>query len=166
MNQKPEYFTLNLWRALHAQPCHTKTLVSLTYHVVCPNVHLRAYYYIIVYAYQTSNIFLQKNPLNLYFNTRNHFRDEITRLVINTRLITTLKNVDMFKIIEFYWFMHSTFCSWQCFEFLLCILWKMVLFVCNFQTWQRVQTIAKCKYFLLFYHNNIMLKIDIMLGYW
>ena len=46
--------------------------------------------------------FLQKNPLNFYFKTRNHFRDEITRLVINTRLITTLKNVDMFKIIEFY----------------------------------------------------------------
>ena len=37
-----------------------------------------------------------------YIKTRNHFRDEITRLVINTRLITTLKNVDMFKIIEFY----------------------------------------------------------------
>ena len=36
-----------------------------------------------------------------YLETRNHFRDEITRLVINTRLITTLKNVDMFKIIEF-----------------------------------------------------------------
>ena len=47
-------------------------------------------------------IFLQKKPLNFYFKTRNHFRDEITRLVINTRLITTLKNVDMFKIIEFY----------------------------------------------------------------
>ena len=44
-------------------------------------------------------IFLQKKPLNFYFKTRNHFRDEITRLVINTRLITTLKNVDMFKII-------------------------------------------------------------------
>ena len=46
--------------------------------------------------------FLQKKPLNFYFKIRNHFRDEITRLVINTRLITTLKNVDMFKIIEFY----------------------------------------------------------------
>ena len=54
------------------------------------------------YAYQTSDIFLQKKPLNFYFKTRNHFRDEITRLVINTRLFTTLKNVDMFKIIEFY----------------------------------------------------------------
>ena len=46
--------------------------------------------------------FFAKKPLNFYFKTRNHFRDEITRLVINTRLITTLKNVDMFKIIEFY----------------------------------------------------------------
>ena len=46
--------------------------------------------------------FFAKKPLNFYFETRNHFRDEITRLVINTRLITTLKNVDMFKIIEFY----------------------------------------------------------------
>ena len=54
-----------------------------------------------MYAYQTSDIFLQKKNLKFYFKTRNHFRDEITRLVINTRLITTLKNVDMFKIIEF-----------------------------------------------------------------
>ena len=46
--------------------------------------------------------FCKKNPLNFYFKTINHFRDEITRLVINTRLITTLKIVDMFKIIEFY----------------------------------------------------------------
>ena len=55
-----------------------------------------------MYAYQTSDIFLQKKPLNFYFKTRNHFRDEITILVMNTRLFTTLKNVDMFKIIEFY----------------------------------------------------------------
>ena len=53
-----------------------------------------------MYAFQTSEIFCKKT-LNFYFETRNHFRDEITRLVINTRLITTLKNVDMFKIIEF-----------------------------------------------------------------
>ena len=53
-------------------------------------------------AYQTLDIFLQKNPLNFHFNTRNDFRDEITTLVMNTRLFTTLKNVDMFKIIEFY----------------------------------------------------------------
>ena len=46
--------------------------------------------------------FFAKKPLNFYLKTRNHFRDEIIRLVINIRLITTLKNVDMFKIIEFY----------------------------------------------------------------
>ena len=55
-----------------------------------------------MYAFQTSEFFCKKKPLNFYFKTRNHLRDEITRLVINTRLITTLKNVDMFKIIEFY----------------------------------------------------------------
>ena len=58
-----------------------------------------------MYAFRTSEIFCKKTIeflLNFYFETRNHFRDEITRLVINTRLITTLKNVDMFKIIEFY----------------------------------------------------------------
>ena len=55
-----------------------------------------------VYAFRTSEIFCKKKPLNFYLKTRNHFRDEITRLVINTRLITTLKNVDMFKIMEFY----------------------------------------------------------------
>ena len=54
-----------------------------------------------MYAYQTLDFFAKK-PLNFYFKTRKYFRDEITRLVINTRLITTLKNVDMFKIIEFY----------------------------------------------------------------
>ena len=54
-------------------------------------------------------IFFAKKTLNFYFKTRNHFRDEITGLVINTRLFTTLKNVDMFKIIEFYQFMYSAF---------------------------------------------------------
>ena len=52
-----------------------------------------------VYVYQKC---FAKKTLNFYFKIRNHFRDEITRLVINTRLFTTLKNVDMFKIIEFY----------------------------------------------------------------
>ena len=39
-----------------------------------------------VYAYRTSKFFCKKKPLNFYFKTRNHFRDEIIRLVINTRL--------------------------------------------------------------------------------
>ena len=46
--------------------------------------------------------FFAKKTLEFLFQDRNHFSDEIIRLVINTRLITTLKNVDMFKIIEFY----------------------------------------------------------------
>ena len=50
-------------------------------------------------------------------------------------------------------------------KFSLCVLWKMVLFMHDFQTWQRVQSVVKCKYFLLFHHNNIMLKTDIMLDY-
>ena len=69
-----------------------------------------------VYAYRTLDSFVKKKPLNFYFKTRKYFRDEITRLVINTRLITTLKNVDMFKIIEFYWIMHSVFCGWKHFK--------------------------------------------------
>ena len=64
-----------------------------------------------MYAYRTLEIFLQTRHLKFYFKTRNHFRDEITRLVINTRFFTTLKNVDMFKIIEFFLFMHSGFCG-------------------------------------------------------
>ena len=59
-----------------------------------------------MYAFRTSEIFCKKTIeflLNFLFrDKKTHFRDEITRLVINTRLITTLKNVDMFKIIEFY----------------------------------------------------------------
>ena len=55
-----------------------------------------------VYAYQTSDFFLQKKTPWILFQDKKPFQDEITRLVINTRLITTLKNVDMFKIIEFY----------------------------------------------------------------
>ena len=111
-------------------------------------------------------IFFAKKTLNFYFKTRNHLKDEITGFVINTRLFTTLKNVDMFKIIEFYQFMHSAFAVESTSKFSLCILWKMVLFMHDFQTWWRVQSIVKCKYFLLFYHNNIMLKTDIMLDYW
>ena len=112
--------------------------------------------------------FLQKKPLNFYFKTRNHFRDEITRLVINTRLITTLKNVGMFKIIEFYWFMHSAFCSWKRFEiFITHSLEDVLLVVRDFQNGGKSRMLRNVSiYFLLFYHNNVMLKTDIMLDYW
>ena len=91
--------------------------------------------------------FCKKKPLNFYFKTRKYFRNEITRLVINTRLITTLKNVDMFKIIEFYWFMHSTFCGWKHFEiFITCSLEDGFVGGAWFSKWHQIQNIVKCKY--------------------
>ena len=51
-------------------------------------------------------------------------------------------------------------------KFSLHVLWKMVLFMRDFQTWWRVQSVAKCKYFLLLHHNYIRLKTDIMPDYW
>ena len=121
-----------------------------------------------VYAYWTLDCFCKKKPLNFYFKTRNHFRDEITRLVMNTRLITTLKNVDMFKIIEFYWFMHSTFCSWKHFENLITHSLEDDFFmVHDFQNGGKSRTLRNVSInFLLFYKNNGMLKTDIMLDYW
>ena len=110
--------------------------------------------------------FLQKKPLNFYFKTRKYFRDGITRLVINTRLITTLKNVDMFKIIEFYWFMHSAFYGWKHFE--VFITRSLVLLVVHdFQNGSKSRTLWNVSInFLLFYRNNVMLKTDIILDYW
>ena len=110
------------------------------------------------HAYQTSDIFLQKKPLNFLFNTRNHFRDEITRLVMKTRLFTTLKNVDKFKIIQFY----------IASKFSLHVLWKMVVLeVRDFQNGNQYRTLWNVSInFLLFYHNNVILKTDIMLDYW
>ena len=60
--------------------------------------------------------FAKKKHLNFYFKKRNHFKNELTRPVINTRFFTTLKSVAMIKIIEFYWFMYSTFCGWMHFK--------------------------------------------------
>ena len=112
-------------------------------------------------------IFLQKKHLNFYFKTRNHFRDEITRLVINTRLITTLKNVDMFKIIEFLLIYHSAFCGWKRFGNLITHSLEVVLLVVhNFQNGNWFRTLQNVSInFLLFYKNNIWLKTDIMLDY-
>ena len=88
-----------------------------------------------------------KKPLNFYFKTRNHFRDEITRLVINTRLITTLKNVDMFKIIEFYCLCIPHFCGWKRFGNLITrSLEDGFVRGAQFSKWQLVQNVAKCKY--------------------
>ena len=53
-------------------------------------------------------------------------------------------------------------------KFSLCFLWKMVLFmVRDFQNGIKYGTIQNVSiYFLLSYHNNVMLKTDIMLDYW
>ena len=98
------------------------------------NAHITFIFrYFTVYAYRTSDFFLQKNSLNFHFNTRKHFRDEITGLVMNTRLFTTLKNIDMFKIIEFINLCIPHFAVESTSEFSLRVLWKMVLFMRNFQ---------------------------------
>ena len=111
------------------------------------NVHITFIFgHFTVYAFRASEFFCKK-PLNFYFETRNHFRDEITRLVINTRLITTLKNVDMFKIIEFYWFMHSAFCGWKSFGNLITrSLEDGFVRGVWFSKWWQIQNVAKCKY--------------------
>ena len=52
-------------------------------------------------------------------------------------------------------------------KFSLRVLWKMVLFmVCNFQNGVKYQTFRNVSiYFPLSYHNNVMLKTDIMLDF-
>ena len=92
----------------------------------------------------------------------------MTRLVINTRLFTTLKSVPMLKIIEFF-FIYAFRTLWlnALQKVSLRVLWKMVLLVRNFQNGSKFRTLRNVSiYFLLFYHNNIMLKTDIMLDYW
>ena len=53
-------------------------------------------------------------------------------------------------------------------KFSLRVLWKMVLFmVRDFQNGVKYGMIQNVSiYFLLSYHNNVMLKTDIMLDYW
>ena len=53
-------------------------------------------------------------------------------------------------------------------KFSLHVLWKMVLLeVRNFQNGDWFRTLRNVSInFLLFYHNSVMLKTDIMLDYW
>ena len=113
---------------------------------------------ITVYAYRTSEFFLQKKNLGFSFQHKKPFQGCITTLVINARLFTTLQNVYMFKIIE----VESAS------KFSLRVLWKMVLFVvCDFQNGVKYRAFRNVSiYFLLSYHNNVMLNTDIMLDYW
>ena len=71
----------------------------------------------------------------------------MTSFVINTRLFTTLKSVSMLQIIEFFWIyaFHTLWLN-ALQKVSLCVLWKMVLFMLDFQIWQRVQSVVKCKY--------------------
>ena len=112
------------------------------------NTHIMLFFgHFSVHAYRTSEIFLQTKHLKFYFKKRNHFRDGMTKLVINTRLFTTLKSVAVLKIIEFlliYAFRTLWLNVLQ--KVSLCVLWKMVLFMHDFQTWWRAQNIVKCKY--------------------
>ena len=110
---------------------------------------------------------MQKNSLNFYFKTRKYFRDEITRLVINTRLIETLKNVDMFKKLSFIHLCIPHFVVESASKFSLRILWKMVLLVVHdFQDGSKSRMLRNVSInFLLFYLSNLMLKTDIMLDY-
>ena len=112
--------------------------------------------------------FCKKNHFNYSFKKTHHFKDELTRSIINTSLFTTLKNVVIFKIIEFYWFMHSAFCGWICFEkfhyafygrwFCWCMIFK------HGGENRMLQTVSI--YFLLFYHHCTMLKTDTTLDCW
>ena len=123
-----------------------------------------------VYAYRTSEFFLQKKPLNFHFNTRNHFQRwnywtyYEYQVVYNSQECWYVQNNWVLSIYVFHIlqlkalrnFHYAFFGRW----FYSCAIFK---------TWcrvQRVQSVVKWKYFLLFHHNNVMLKTDIMLDYW
>ena len=104
-------------------------------------------------------IFVQKKPLNFYFKTTNHFSHEITRLVMNTRLITALPE---WWYVQNYWVLliYAFYILWlkAIRNFHYTFLGRSVLLLCDFPRCQRVQSISKCKYFLLFYHDKVMLN--------
>ena len=91
-------------------------------------------------------IFFANKTLEILFQEKNHFRDGMTRLVINTRLFTTLKSVAMLKIIEVFLFMHSTLCGWMHFESFITHSLEDGFVCVQFLKWWQIQNIAKCKY--------------------
>ena len=107
---------------------------------------------------EPQNFFCKKKKPWIFISTQETISGMITTLVINARLFTTLQNVYMFKIIEIE----------SASKFSLRVLWKMVLFVvCDFQNGVKYRVFRNVSiYFLLSYHNNVMLKTDIMLDYW
>ena len=93
----------------------------------------------------------------------------MARLVINTRLFTTLKSVSMLKIIELFFDLCIPHFVVECAlkSFITCSLEDGFVHVCNFQNRDEYRTLQNVSiYFLLFYHKNVILKTDIMLDYW
>ena len=123
-----------------------------------------------VYAYQTSDFFLQKKPLEFSFQHKksfqrwNYWTCYEYQVCYNSQKYWYVQNNWVLSIYAFHImqlkvlrnFHYAFFGRWFC----LCAIFK---------TWRqvlRVQIVVKCKYFLLFHHNNVMLKTDIMLDYW
>ena len=58
------------------------------------NAHIMLFFsHFTVYAYGTLEKFLQKKPLQFFFQETHHFKDELNRPIINTSLFTTLKDI-------------------------------------------------------------------------
>ena len=93
------------------------------------------------------NSFANKT-LEIYFKKRNHFKDGMTRLVINTRLFTTLKSVAILKIIECFFdlcILHFVVeCASKSFELFHSLEDGFVR--AQFSKQRPIQNIAKCKY--------------------
>ena len=118
--------------------------------------------------FQASEFFCKKTPW-MVFQDKTPFQGWILLdMVLNTRLITTLKNVDMFILIEVNWFMHSAFCGWKRsrkFHYAFFGKWFRIV-VRDFQNGCKYSMLQNVSInFLLFYKNNLMLKSDIMLDY-
>ena len=91
------------------------TLLKIMLHVfkMSHNTYIMLFFQSLHSLYLSNlRIFLQKKHLKFYFKKRNHFRDGMTRLVINTRLFTTLKSVAMLKIIEVFFLIHEFRTLW------------------------------------------------------
>ena len=146
------------------------TTLLLCYMFSKGHVTLTQHFFRSLHSVCLSNLrnFFAKKTLEFLFQGKKHFRDEMTRLVINTRLFTTLKSVAMLKIIKFCWFMNSTFCGWMCSEkflyvffgrwFCWCVIFK------HGRGYKMLWTVSI--YFLLFYHHCVMLKTDNVLDCW
>ena len=123
-----------------------------------------------VYAYWTSDFFLAEKTLEFSFQHKkpfqrwNYWTCYKYQVVYNSQECWYVQNnwdlsIYAFRILQLkalwnfhYAFFGRWFCSYAIFK------------TCRLV--QRVWIVAKCKYFLLFHHNNVMLKTDIMLDYW